>query len=241
VSVVLHQLELAKNQATVRSGQMPVIFTPDGVVSAFLPALMSAFNGKTVLEGASPLGKRLGEQVFDKALSLYDDPTIDYAPHSRPCDDEGVPSRRLPLIEGGVVRNFLYDLQTAGQSNVPSTGNGGRGRGGLMSPSVSALVFSTGRTLFEEMLSGIKEGLLIEQLMGAEQGNVLGGDFSGNVLLGYKIENGKIVGRVKNTMVSGNVYQILKDAATLGKEAKWVSGVVLTPHIYCSNLSVASK
>jgi PmbA protein len=241
VAVVLRQLELAKNQASVRSGQMPVIFTPDGVVSAFLPALMSAFNGKTVLEGASPLGKRLGEQVFDMQLSLYDDPTIDYAPHSRPCDDEGVPSRRVPLIESGVVRNFLYDLQTAGQSNVASTGSGGRGRGGLMFPSVSALVFSTGQTLFEEMLLGIKEGLLIEQLMGAEQGNVLGGDFSGNVLLGYKIENGKIVGRVKNTMVSGNVYQILKDAATLGKEAKWVSGVVLAPHIYCSNLSVASK
>ena len=91
------------------------------------------------------------------------------------------------------------------------------------------------------MLADIKEGLLIEQLMGAEQGNVLGGDFSGNVLLGYKIENGKITGRVKNTMVSGNVYKILKDSATLGKQARWVSGMVLTPHIYCSNLSVASK
>ena len=181
VSVVLRQLELAKNQASVKSGQMPVIFTPDGVVSAFLPALMSAFNGKTVLEGASPMGKRLGEKVFDTQLSLYDDPTIDYAPHSRPCDDEGVPSRRMPLIENGVVRNFLYDLQTAGQANVASTGSGGRGRGGLMSPSVSALVFSTGKTLFEEMVRDIQEGLLIEQLMGAEQGNVLGGDFSGNV------------------------------------------------------------
>jgi PmbA protein len=81
----------------------------------------------------------------------------------------------------------------------------------------------------------------VEQLMGAEQGNVLSGDFSGNVLLGYKIENGKIVGRVKNTMVSGNVYQILKNSSTLGNLARWVSGMVLTPHIYCSNLSVASK
>jgi PmbA protein len=240
-SVVLRQLELAKNQASVKSGQMPVIFTPDGVVSAFLPALMTAFNGKTVLEGASPLGKRLGEQVFDTQLSLYDDPTIDYAPHSRPCDDEGVPSRRIPLIENGVVRNFLYDLQTAGQANAVSTGSGGRGRGGLMSPSASALVFSTGTTAFQEMLMDIKEGLLVEQLMGAEQGNVLSGDFSGNVLLGYKIENGKIVGRVKNTMVSGNVYQILKNSSTLGNLARWVSGMVLTPHIYCSNLSVASK
>ncbi len=91
------------------------------------------------------------------------------------------------------------------------------------------------------MVQDIKEGLVIEQLMGAEQGNVLGGDFSGNVLLGYKIENGKIVGRVKNTMVSGNVYQVLKEIAALGKEAKWVGGGVYTPHIYCPSLAVASK
>ena len=79
-----------------------------------------------------------------------------------------------------------------------------------MVPSASAFSISTGQATFEEMVLDIKEGLIVEQLMGAEQGNILGGDFSGNVLLGYKIENGKITGRVKNTMVSGNVYQVLK-------------------------------
>jgi PmbA protein len=91
------------------------------------------------------------------------------------------------------------------------------------------------------MVQDIKEGLVIEQLMGAEQGNILGGEFSGNVLLGYKIESGKLVGRVKNTMVSGNIYQVLKDIAAFGKESKWVGGWVLTPHILCPNISVASK
>ncbi len=240
-AVVLRQLELAKNIASAPNKQLPVIFTPDGMVSAFVPALMAAFNGKIVLEGASPLGKRLGEQVFDPRISVFDDPTLDYAPRSRPCDDEGVPSRPTPLIDEGVVANFLYDLQTAGLAGVKSTGSGGRGRGGLMSPSPSALVVAAGATTFDQMVADIKEGLVIEQLMGAEQGNVLGGDFSGNVLLGYKIENGKIVGRVKNTMVSGNVYQILKEIVALGKEARWVGGSILTPHIYCKSLSVASK
>ena len=87
----------------------------------------------------------------------------------------------------------------------------------------------------------MKEGLVIEQLMGAEQGNILGGDFSGNVLLGYKVENGKIVGRVKNTMVSGNVYQLLKEITAIGSEARWVGGFLQTPHLYCPSLSVASK
>ena len=239
--IVLNQLELAKNTAEVTTGQMPVIFTPDGVVSAFLPALMSALNGKTVLLGASPLGQRLNEKVFDTRFSLFDDPTLDFAPNSRPCDDEGTASRRTPLIEKGVIRNFFYDLQTAGQAHTQSTGNGSRGRGGLMSPSPSAWIIGTGQTLFEDMVKDIKEGLVIEQLMGAEQGNVLGGDFSGNVLLGYKVENGKITGRVKNTMVSGNIYQILKETAAIGKVAKWIGGGVCTPAIYCSSISVASK
>ena len=110
-----------------------------------------------------------------------------------------------------------------------------------MVPSPSAFSISAGQATFEEMVRDIKEGLIVEQLMGAEQGNILGGDFSGNVLLGYKIENGKITGRVKNTMVSGNVYQVLKNIAALGKEARWVGSSVRLPHIYCPSVAVASK
>jgi PmbA protein len=238
--VVIQQLELARNQASIPTKQLPVIFTPRGVASALIPSLMMAFNGKTVLEGASPVGKRLGQQVFDPKLWLWDDPTLAYRPHSRPCDDEGVPSQRTPLIENGVVASFLYDLQTAALANTRSTGNGSR-HGGLPTPSPTALVIAPGKTTFDEMVSGIKEGLVIEQLMGAEQGNILGGDFSGNVLLGYKVESGKIVGRVKNTMVSGNVYQLLKEGIAIGSKPEWVGGFLHTPPIYCPRLSVASK
>jgi PmbA protein len=238
--VVLRQLDLAKEQAAAPTKTLPVIFTPDGVVSALIPPLMAAFNGKTVLEGASPIGKKLGERVFDDKLSLRDDPTIAYRPHSRPCDDEGVPSQRTPLIDKGVVANFLYDLQTAALAKTKSTGSASRG-GGLPVPSPSTLVIAPGEASFDEMLADIKEGLVIEQLMGAEQGNILGGDFSGNVLLGYKVESGKIVGRVKDTMVSGNVYKLLKEISAIGSQPKWVGGVLSTPAIYCPRLSVASK
>ncbi len=238
--IVLKQLELAKNQASVPTKKLPVIFTPRGVANALVPSLMMAFNGKTVLEGASPIGKRLGQPVFDPRLSLWDDPTIAYRPHSRPCDDEGTPSQRTPLIEKGKVANFFYDLQTAALAHTRSTGNASR-RGGLPLPSPSTLTIAPGKTTFEEMVSDIKEGLVIEQLMGAEQGNILGGDFSGNVLLGYKVESGKIVGRVKNTMVSGNVYQVLKEITAIGSQAEWVGGFLHTPPIYCPALSVASE
>jgi len=239
--VVLQQLELAKTRASVPSQPLPVIFTPNGVASALIPPLMAAFNGKIVLQGASPIGSKLGQPVFDKKLWLRDDPTLAYRPESRPCDDEGVPSQRTPLIEQGTVANFLYDLQTAALAHTQSTGNGSRNRGGLPSPSPSAFIIAPDSTTFDEMVSDIKEGLIIERLMGAEQGNILGGDFSGNVLLGYKVESGKIVGRVKDTMVSGNVYQLLKRIIAIGSDAKWVGSFLQAPHLYCPSLSVATK
>jgi PmbA protein len=238
--VVIQQLELAKNPAQEPTKQIPVVFTPRGVASALVPSLMLTFNGKTVLQGASPIGNRLGQKVFDQKISLWDDPTIAFRPHSRPCDDEGIASQRTPLIEKGVVTSFFYDLQTAGLAKTKSTGNSGRG-GGLPSPAPSTFVIAPGKISIEDMVKDIKEGLVIEQLMGGEQGNILGGDFSGNVLLGYKVESGKIVGRVKNTMVSGNVYQVLKEVTAVGSQAEWVGGLLHTPPLYCPRLSVASK
>ena len=241
IETVLQQLEMAKEQAKVPTKSLPVIFTPHGVASALVMPLIAAFNGKTVLEGASPLGNKIGETVFDTKLQLHDNPVVPLRPSSRPCDDEGVPSQRTPLIESGCVASFLYDLQTAALAGTRSTGNGSRGHSGLPSPSPSAFVIAPGSATFDDMVGDIKEGLVVEQLMGAEQGNILGGDFSGNVLLGYKVENGKIVGRVKDTMVSGNVYQALKDIAALGSESRWVGSFLQTPHIYCPAISVASK
>jgi PmbA protein len=240
IEIVLQQLEFSRNNTSIRTGELPVIFTPRGIASALVQPLMAGLNGKLVLEGSSPLVNKLGEKSFDEVLSIFDDPTIDFQPGSRPCDDEGIASQRTPLIENGIVRNFLYDLQTAALAGKKSTGNGER-HGSLPSPSVSTFIISPGETTFSDMVADIKEGLVVEYLMGAGQGNTLGGDFSGNVLLGYKIENGKIVGRVKDTMVAGNVYKIMNRIAVIGSETVWVGGMLQTPPICFSGVSVSGK
>ena len=237
---VAEQLERSREIAAVSSGELPVIFTPQGVSTLIMPLAM-AFSGRMVYQGQSPLVGCLGREMYHPQISIWDDSTLAYRPSSRICDDEGVASRRLPLVEGGIVRNFLYDLQTAGLAGADSTGHGQRSLSSQPSISTSSLVINEGDVAFVEMVRDVKEGLVVEWLMGAGQGNVLGGDFSGNVLLGYKIDKGEIVGRVKDTVVSGNVHKALKDIAAIGKERRWVNGRLNAPALYCAGLTVSSK
>lgn len=236
----IRQLEDARVLTRLDSKTMPVVFTPIGIASTLVAPLGVAFNGKRIVDGSSPLKGRQGEKAFDVRFNLWDDATLPFQPGSCPCDDEGIPSQRTPLVEDGVVKEFLFDLQTAKQAGTKSTGSGRRG-GGLPGPGSSSLVIREGAERYEDILKQIDEGLVVEFTMGAEQGNLLSGDFAGNVLLGFAVRNGEVVGRVKDTVVSGNVYQILGNIGALSRESRWVSGFLKTPYILCPGLSVASK
>jgi PmbA protein len=228
-------------QATASPGELPVIFTPRGFGATMLHPLMSGFNGKNVANGSSPLGERWGEKIVDERISIFDNPLIDGASGSRPFDDEGVASRKHALIENGIAGGPLLDLQTAGQLGKSSTGAAGRGLASTPSPGTSVIDIAAGDTHFEDMIAGVKEGLLVEELLGAGQGNELGGDFRANVSLGYKIENGEIVGRVKDTMISGNVYKALSQVEQVSDSADWVFGSMRSPAIQCLGVEVAAK
>lgn len=238
---VEQQLRHARTTAEIRTAEMPVIFTAIGVAEALAMPLTVAFSGRAVHQGQSPLVGCLGEEMYDTRLTVTDEPLLDGRVASRPFDDEGVASRSLPLIHAGVVRSFMYDLQTAGLAKTESTGAAQRSLAAQPAISTSNLVIEPGDTTFEDMVKGIDEGLVVEELMGAGQGNVMGGDFSGNVLLGYKIEGGEIVGRVKDAIVAGNVHEALKRVVAIGSEARWVGGTMLTPPIWFDRLTVSAK
>jgi PmbA protein len=238
---VTWQLEHCRSNASMRTADMPVIFTSTGVADALVAPLTMAFSGRLVHQGQSPLAGKLGEELYDTRFSMHDDATIQMRPASRPFDDEGVASRRNVLIEKGTVANFLYDLQTAGLAGAASTASAERSLASQPAISPTNLIIAPGDTTFDDMVSSIKEGLVVEDLMGAGQGNVLGGDFSGNVLLGYKIEGGEIVGRVKDTVVAANIHEALKHLSAIGSEARWVNGTVHTPPLLFESMAVSAK
>ena len=230
---VIELLKMAEKIVPIDSGAMPVIFTPEGA-NVLLLALKLGFNGKNVFLGSSPLAGKLREKIAHEAFSITDNPLLHYASGSAKYDGEGVPHQVTPLIEGGVLRNFLYDLDTAGRAGTKTTGNG-------VGCNPTNLVIKEGDTPYEEMVKNTKEGLIVHNVLGLGQGNPLSGEFSVNVQLGYKIEKGEVVGRVKDVMLAGNSYDAIKDIAAIGDKAEWAGGSVLTPAIQVARLSVVAK
>jgi len=224
------------------SGALPVVFSPAGAICLLLP-LVVGFNGKAVFMGISPLKGRVGETAFSSALSIVDDGTIPRAVRSSGFDDEGIPTTRTPLVSDGEISNFVYDLRTAALAGVEPTGNGSRG--GFRSPPkvvMSNVTISTGAHSQEEMIAELDEGILVESVLGLGQGNIISGQFSNNVAVAFKIEHGKVVGRVKNTMIAGNTYALLKEnLIALGNEASWGRGMLNTPAIAVDGVNVVGQ
>ena len=231
----IEYFRMAEQIAPVESGELPVIFTPSGLI-ALLLSLGLAIDGKNVYLGASPLRDKLGQQIASPSLTVVDDPFIEYGPNTSAFDDEGVPRKVTPLIEKGVLRNFIYDLDTAGRAGARPTGHGSSRR-------LTNLVINPGDTPYREMLHSIDKGLLVHYFLGLGQGNPINGEFSVNVLLGYKIENGQIMGRVKDVMLAGNAFDALKNIIAISKEREWVNEwfAGLMPYVHISKLSVTAK
>jgi len=240
-SEIIKNLEWGEKIVSIKSGKMPVIFTPKAALVLILP-IISGLNGKMVLKKISPLAAQKNKKLWSDLLTIYSDGTINFALGSAPFDDEGVEMKRIPLVKKGEIKNFYYDLQTAGIAGVESTGNGSRtGSQSEPVPGISNLVMREGEVSFKEMIKDISEGIVIDQVLGLGQGNIISGAFSNNVQLGYKIKKGKIVGRVKDVMIAGNAIEELKNIVALGDKTKWVSGKYKFPHIYLKSLSISAK
>ena len=153
----------------------------------------------------------------------------------------GEAAGRTVLVDHGVAKQYLSDLQTAAALGSRSTGSAHRAIGSMPAPGSSVVLVGPGTTPYSGLIAGMDKGIVVEILLGAGQSNVIGGDFQGNVLLGFAVENGRITGRIKDTLVSGNVYSALSNIAGISKEVEWVRGSVRTPAILCRGVSVSSK
>jgi PmbA protein len=237
---VVTKMERSERVVEPPEGRLPVLFTPNGVGAVFLP-IRQALSGKTVLQGVSPLGGKLGETMFASSLTVVDEPLLAGRLGTRPADDEGIPSARLPVIERGAVRAFVYDLETAARAGVRSTGHGRRATFGKPGISFSNLVIEPGTLEEAALLKEVGHGLVVDELIGVGQGNVISGAFSHPVALAWRVDGGEITGRVKDAAIAGNAYDLLKRIRAIGKDAKWKGGSSLVPPFVLDAVNVARR
>jgi PmbA protein len=202
---VIRLFEWSKQTVGMTAGTYPVIFAP-GEVGHLTRPFIASLNGKAVTRGISPLEDKIGEQLLDPRVTLVDDGTLPREVSSAPFDREGVPTQSNVLIDQGVPKSILTDLETARQLGTRSTGNGS-GQG----PMPHRVILLPGEQSLEQLIAGIDLGVIIFGTMGAWTGNPFSGNVSGTISLGLKIAKGEIVGRVKNCMFSMNSFKHFKD------------------------------
>lgn len=239
VDKMIDRLEKARRIAPLTAGPLPVVIDP-ATLDLLLSSIIANTSGKTRQKGTSRLIDREGEQVLDKCVTIWDDPHAAFAPGTAPFDGEGVPTRRRPLFENGVFRGFSYDLQTAGLLGEKPTGSGFRGYSSQPSCGHANIRVEPGETPVERLFNDIDRGVLVTEVLGGGQSNVLAGEFAVNIELGYLIENGEVVGRVKDAMLAGNAFDALGDVAAVSAETEW-HGDTETPTVRFDNLSVVGS
>ena len=237
---LIELFRLSQNEIVPPTKKLPVIFAP---ISLF--ALLSRFGAASspvnIYNQVSPLCGKLGEKIVSEKISLIRDPFDLDLGSAASFDDEGTPTRKLALIENGVFSAFPTDLNYASKLKLEPNGCATRHSvESLPLAHAGNLAMAAGAVSLAEMISGIKEGILVQFLMGAHSGNVLYGDYSVGVSTGFMIENGRITGRVTDCQLSGNAYETLSNVEAV--ENKQLNlGSYKLPALLCTDVNVAGR
>lgn len=220
----------------------PVLFSPEAFTTAFLGPLLGASSALAVQRGRSPLAEKLDQPVAP-GLSVIDDPTDRAAAGARPFDREGQRTRRLAVVEDGVLRSFLHNGYTAASAGVTSTAHasgGPRAVPGLGPHAIQVEATAPDAPADEQaLLEALGTGLYIQRLSGSV--DPASGDFSGAAKSARWIENGQIQGPVQEVMVAGNAFKLLADGLVASRAQTRPSGNALLPWVLAPGVSVTGK
>ena len=178
-------------------------------------------EGDNIL-GGSLYGNMLGQLVASDKITL-----VDFAntyngkllPMPLFIDDEGTKAEDAVIIENGILKGFMHNLETASKLGMKPTGNGRafeffdeplvRMRNTAILPREDKL---------EDMIASIDDGYYIVNSGNGQADST--GEFMFGVNLGYEIKNGKLGKAIKETTVSGMAFDVLKATTMVGDDFK---------------------
>ena len=222
------------NPIKMKTQKMDITLGFHAINDLFSALLVPALSADYVVESKSYLKEKMNKRIASKNFTLVDDGTIDFAQGSYKFDSEGVSKSKTILIENGILKNFISDWYSGsklmGEDFKRSTGNS---ESLLRRPSVSHSNF-----VITPEKNNVYDGksLLIHHLVGLHTSNKVSGDFSLNCENTFLVNNGELT-PVKNVMISGNIFDMLKNIRAIGKN-QLTNGKIITPKIKFSKIQV---
>ena len=195
------------NPRKVETCKVPVVFDPR-VSGSIVGHLVGAVNGASIARKTSFLKDRLGQQLFAKNIRIIDDPLRVRGLRSQTFDAEGVKVKKLAIIDEGVLTTWLLDSATARELGLATTGHAHRGVSSSPSPGAYNLHLEAGEPTPAELISDIKQGFYVTDLIGSGVNGVTG-DYSRGAS-GFWIENGEITYAVSEVTIAGHLFDIFK-------------------------------
>ena len=217
----------------------PVLFSPAAFLDIFISPLVSAASAVAVQRGRSALAGKLGESVAHASLTITDDPFDRRLAGAASFDREGVPTRRFPLLEAGVLTGLLYNGYAAAVEGRESTGHatgGARSVPGLGCHALSVAPGHGGDP--DELRRLLDRGLLVQRFSGSV--DPASGDFSGVAKSARWVEGGEEQRPVRETLFSGNAFELLGRLLALSSTSEVVMGSAIAPWALIDDVSVTA-
>jgi PmbA protein len=205
------------------SGTVTLVLEPR-MAAALLGVVAGTLGGESVQKGRSPFADRVGERIASPLVTLVDDPTDPLSLGADAHDGEGLATRRVPLIEAGVLRGFLHNTMTGRRAGVPSTASAVRGYRTTPGVGAQALALSTASGSLDDLLAGVDHGVLVQAMTGLHSGvNPVSGDFSVGVE-GLMVRQGGPAEPIREATVASTLQRLLLDVSAVGGEREWTPG-----------------
>lgn len=218
------------------SARLPVVYDRR-VSGGLIGHLAGAINGRAVARGTSFLKDKMGAKVFADGIRILDTPHKKRGLGSRPFDAEGLPCKRMAVIDDGVLTTWLLDLAAARQLKTAPTGHASRGTSGPPGPTTSNFHLEKGKHSVAELIGDIKSGLFITDMIGSGV-NAVTGDYSRGAS-GFWIENGKLAWPVSGITVAGNLKDMFL-AMTPANDLQFKSSTN-APTVRIEGMTIASS
>jgi len=203
-----------------RSERLTIVLDP-WVTAQFLGLVAGVFSADAVLKGRSLFAGRLGEQVASPLVTLVDDPTDPRMWGAGPTDGEGLATRPVTLIDGGVASGFLYDAYTARALGAASTGSAVRyGFKSTPAPGPQAVSLQPGAASAEQIWAQVGDGIVIQEVSGMHSGvNPVSGDFSTGAE-GVRLRGGEPAEAVREVTIASTLQRMLSDVVAVGGDVE---------------------